>query len=93
MMNTYLVWCPENGEARSDAREFEAYTHDDAAEKWARRYDSYSTEYSIVSEQWTPEVCVAMDGEPERHFLVTGEAVPHYEAHPVSADRDGEYYG
>ncbi|TKI01533.1 hypothetical protein [Martelella alba] len=92
-MNTYLVWCMEYGDERSNALKLEAYTHDDAAEKWARWYDRHSAKYSIVSEQRTPEVCVAMDGEPERHFLVTGEAVPVYEAHPVSADRDGEYHG
>ncbi|TKI01530.1 hypothetical protein [Martelella alba] len=92
-MNTYLVWCMENGDERSNALKLEAYTHDDAAEKWARRYDRHSAEYSIVSGQWVPEVCVARDDEPERQFLVTGEAVPHYEAHPVSAAKSGEYHG
>ncbi|WP_142501292.1 hypothetical protein [Klebsiella sp. 2680] len=89
-MNTYLVWCPENGEEREDAREFEAHDASDAAQVWAEHDDSWSADYQIVSGISQPVVCVALGDGPVERFRVSGECVAQYYASPVSEEVKGE---
>ncbi|HIE9651015.1 TPA: hypothetical protein ACXRWD_002510 [Klebsiella variicola subsp. variicola] len=87
-MNTYLVWCPEEGEEREDAREFEARDASEAAQVWAERDDSWSADYYIVSGNSEPVVCVALGDGPAERFRVRGECVAQYYASPVNERGD-----
>lgn len=84
-MKTYLVWCPDMGDEREDACEIEAYDAESAAGEWAQEEDWNSAEYSIVSGRETPVVYVAEGDGPVQAFRVSGEAVPTYYAHAISA--------
>jgi hypothetical protein len=77
----YLVWKPDEGGTREDARVFRACDHEDAAKIWAEWDDAHSADYRIVGGQ-PAEVCVAEDqpGSEPRRFVVHGEACPHYRA-------------
>ncbi|AHF77947.1 Phage protein [Sodalis praecaptivus] len=85
-MNTYQVWCPEDGEEREDAREIEAYDAQEAVEIWAELSDSGSADYLIVGGQVTPVVHVALADKVPQLFRVSGECVAQYTARAVSAE-------
>ncbi|MFW4070643.1 hypothetical protein ACKLK6_14845 [Klebsiella pneumoniae] len=89
-MNTYLVWCPEEGEEREDAREFEARDASEAAQVWVEHDDSWSADYHIVSGISEPVVCVALSDGPAERFRVSGECVAQYYARPLSGEVKGE---
>ena len=76
----FKVWCPEYGGSFADAREFDAYDAEMAAEEWAEREDSDSAEYSIVGGE-EKTVCVSPI-ESDRHetYIVSGESIPYYRA-------------
>jgi hypothetical protein len=78
----YQVWRDE--ETRDDARTVDGIDHEDAAEEWAQEEDWSSAEYSIVSQNDEPIVCVSLvDDDDVRRFKVRGEAVPSYSATEV----------
>lgn len=71
-----------------DWRTFYALDAEQAAEKWAERYDSYG-DYTIV--QGSPATVDVQDSEGKAtRFIVHGESVPSYSAHeetPRKTDR------
>lgn len=80
----FFVWCPEDGEDESDAREVMAFDEEEAAEDRAEASDS-DGDYTIVGgSDATYHVRAKVDpGEeqaPVMVFVVTGETVPHYSA-------------
>lgn len=82
-MNTYKVWCPDRGQAEESAREIKAYDREEAVEKWARWYDSSSTDYSIASGNdglLEVRVLECKEGARERIYKVGGEMVAWYTA-------------
>ena len=84
MNETYLVWRPEDGQSRDDARRITAGDAEQAAACWARWYDSYSADYLIVGGTPAGVAVERPDGEVE-HFIVMGEPVPVYRARPLVA--------
>lgn len=87
----FLVWCPELGQTKDEARRFapssEAYDAESAARLWAQVYDQNSAEYSIVSGQPLEVVAMKEGHDPKEGvlFVVSGRSVPHYSARPVPA--------
>ena len=80
-MKTYLVWCPDYGQDRSDARSYKANDRRMAAEDWAMDYDRRSADYMIVGgNDATVIVAEDIDGSEELGFIVSGETVAHYRA-------------
>jgi hypothetical protein len=79
MGTLYLVWKPDEGGTREDARRFDGFDHEDAAKRWAAWDDAHSADYTIVGGQ-PAEVCLAEDrpGSEPRRFVVHGEPCPHY---------------
>lgn len=83
-MPKFKVWChDERGQEESDARTIEAYGPDEAAREWARRDDSSSGQYHIVS-GWDLHVTVRDEQGANLIFLVSGESVPQYFARPAA---------
>ena len=76
-MNTYLVWCPYDGEAEDDATRIAASSPEGAAKEWAR-LDDAEGDYRIVRGMCA-EVYVR-DGSVVRKILVSGEPAPVYYA-------------
>jgi hypothetical protein len=70
------VW--PNGDV-DDWRDFYARDPEEAAEKWAERYDSYG-DYTIVNGS-SAIVDVMDEEETVTKFEVTGESVPSYRAY------------
>jgi hypothetical protein len=86
-MGSWLVWCPDRGEGRDEARLQPLFgSPEDAAEDWARWSDSSSGDYEIAgSYGGAVEVLVApADGsaDPVR-VVVSGEMTPSYTARRV----------
>lgn len=85
-MNRYLVWCPEHSATIDDARVFEAFDHQAAAEAWAEHEDRTSADYLIVGDKWTPTVHVKAEGDDAADtivFKVSGYTVAEYTARPA----------
>ena len=78
-MRKFLVWCPEQGSDADDARTVEAFDHEDAACKWARREDAESADYWIVGGDGAV-VIVRDPDDVEETVRVTGEQDIHYSA-------------
>lgn len=78
-MGTYLVWVPDRGATRDDARRVQGLDPEDAAVRWARWDDANSADYTIVGGQ-PVEVMVAEDvaGSVPQRLAVHGEPCPHY---------------
>jgi hypothetical protein len=83
-MAKFTAWCPETGDFE-DGKVFDAYSAEEAAEKWAAREDSWGAEYLIVGGRSEPIVHVRSEGGAEQRFKVRGEAVPAYYARPLAA--------
>jgi len=79
--SAYIVWCPDRGATREDARRIVAYNPESAATAWAEWDDASSADYTIVGGTDT-ECVVAEDreGSAEWRFTVSGESVPSYRA-------------
>jgi len=83
-MKEFVVWCVEDGETEEGSgRRIGAFDGANAAEEWAARDDCESAEYRVVGGARLT-VCVRElpDGDV-RHYVVGGEAVPHYFARPA----------
>lgn len=83
-MKRYLVWCPEYGQTKDDARHIEAVDARAAACKWAMKQDAENSDYLILR-GGSVTVLVAEVGRPERQvsFIASGECVPRYSARPI----------
>jgi len=81
----YLVWCPEYGGTRDDARTIDAFCASKAAELWAEHEDRTSADYLIVKGNCAV-VHVSREDDPTTTsvFRVYGETVPRYSAIWVS---------
>lgn len=81
----YKVWCEEHGQDVDNACEVKARDPREAAERWARDADAHSADYTIIG--GTPATVkvklVSIDDAPVAEFIVFGETVAHYSAHPV----------
>ena len=83
-MAKFLVWRPDYGGTRDDAREVEAYDMGEAAEKWADKYDRDSAEYLIVGGQDAELMVELVGGNGKAYkYIVSGDAVPSYRARMV----------
>lgn len=79
---TWDVYCPAHGEDEDDARIFYAHSASEAAEKWAKRSDHESAEYSIARGDEEAVCRVRRVGAEEwEEYEVSGETVPRYSAY------------
>jgi hypothetical protein len=81
----YLVWCPKLDESEDRVRPISASDAEEAAELWARDYDSSSAEYDIVSGRDEPVVHVRAPDGTLTTWSLTGESEPVYIARAVLA--------
>lgn len=80
MSNVYKVWKVDGGDDRDSAKKFTGIDHEDAAENWAKWYDSYYADYLIVGGD-DAQVFVLHEGEDEPVLVtVSGESEPVYHA-------------
>lgn len=83
----FKVWCPEMGSTLDDAREFDAFDANSAAEAWADDEDRRGADYLIVRGQDATVLVSADDGMHVECFVVSGESVPSYRARKSSNHR------
>lgn len=84
----WLVW--PSCEPVTNAKEIDAFSATDAAEKWAELDDKDSADYDIAKGQ-NVEVCVkAKDGIPDRRFFfeIEGEFHAAYTAYELTDEAD-----
>jgi hypothetical protein len=78
LKQTFVVWCPENGETEADGGvNVHAACASDAAEQWASQHDS-DTIQPIAGQGESREVCVRRPDGELLAFAITGEYVPTY---------------
>lgn len=87
-IKSYMVWCPDRGEAQESARRIKAYDTEEAAETWAKLYDRDSADYSIVGgNDCEVKVLECKEGAHERTYKVSGEMVAWYTAEIVGVKK------
>lgn len=77
------MWCPDDGECHEDARKIEACFPDDAAEKWAERFDWDSAEYTIANGTEKTVNVKEITGSEILRYEVYAETNPRYYARRV----------
>jgi hypothetical protein len=81
-MNKYLIW--KEGSNFEEAVEIEATDKVDAAEIWAKNYDSNNAEYHIANGNTVRIYVADLDKKHDKElFEVFGYPVPTYEASAV----------
>ena len=80
--DTYMLWRPDAGETREDARPITGICIQYAIQDWAQRDDAKSTDYTIAN--GSPERVFIIDGDKDIEWTVSGEAQPVYSARAVT---------
>jgi len=80
-MSRFLVWQPEMGETRDEAKPFLALTKEGAAQMWAEQYDrgNNSLTCGVI-----PTIAVARDFPGSHEQLFDVSATVTYHAKPIS---------
>jgi hypothetical protein len=78
----WLIWNPDEGQTRDDARPIYARDALAAVEKWAEQDDNDSAEYRIAQGHSATVIVQAPDGAQSR-YKATGEYNPDYYAEQV----------
>lgn len=79
--DTFMLWRPDMGETREDARAITGICVQCAIQDWAERDDARSADYRIAS--GNSERVLIIEGDKDVEYLVSGEARPVYHAKRV----------